>query len=291
MKLRLFALSALLLASSAFAQPKQARPALWKVSDPDTTIYLFGTIHALPGDIVWDGPVLQAAEAKADALMIETVMDDTDPAGIAAVLFKLGHAEELPPLVDRVSPAKRAALQRFIQRSGFPPAVLDSMRTWAAGTMLMGVVMQDLGVQAEKGVEQKLMADFRARNKPVTGLETLEQQLGFFNQISEAGQRDFLESVIDDPAEGRREFDRMVRAWQKGDEKAIVKSFDTDLKGSPELRDILLRTRNRNWAELLDRRMAAPGTVLVAVGAGHLAGPESVVSLLKAKGLRVERVQ
>jgi len=63
------------------------------------------------------------------------------------------------------------------------------------------------------------------------------------------------------------------------------------LSGSPELREALLKRRNLNWARWIQRRMAAPGSVFVAVGAGHLAGPDSVVSMLQRDGYRVRRIQ
>jgi Uncharacterized protein conserved in bacteria len=37
--------------------------------------------------------------------------------------------------------------------------------------------------------------------------------------------------------------------------------------------------------------MAEPGTIMVAVGAGHLAGRDSVIALLKRHGYRVRRLQ
>ena len=62
-------------AASAASTAPAARPALWKVSDPDTTIYLFGTIHLLPRDYRWQTPKFASAVAKADELVVETIVD------------------------------------------------------------------------------------------------------------------------------------------------------------------------------------------------------------------------
>ena len=83
----------------------------------------------------------------------------------------------------------------------------------------------------------------------------------------------------------------MLAAWMSGDVNAIGRTFNAEFKSSPELKEILLRRRNTNWSHWLERRMAQPGTVLVAVGAGHLAGDDSVIELLKRRGYRVKRVQ
>jgi len=83
----------------------------------------------------------------------------------------------------------------------------------------------------------------------------------------------------------------MIRGWASGDVDAIARTFNHDLAESPELRDVLLKQRNANWSQWIGRRLQQPGTVMIAVGAGHLAGPDSVISLLKRQGYRVKRVQ
>ena len=83
----------------------------------------------------------------------------------------------------------------------------------------------------------------------------------------------------------------MLNAWTRGDVKAIAHSFNSDLADAVELRDALLTRRNANWANWVKGRLDEPGTVLVAVGAGHLAGDQSVQTMLENQGLKVTRVQ
>ena len=83
----------------------------------------------------------------------------------------------------------------------------------------------------------------------------------------------------------------MLAAWARGDVKAIGKSFNEDLAESPALQEALLKRRNASWSRWIERRMAQPGTIMVAVGAGHLAGDSSVQNLLEKQGYRVRRVQ
>ena len=89
----------------------------------------------------------------------------------------------------------------------------------------------------------------------------------------------------------REAFKGMLAAWSRGDVKAIGRSFNRDLAASPELKAALLDRRNANWSRWIEQRMAKPGSVLIAVGAGHLAGPDSVLELLKRDGYKVQRVQ
>jgi uncharacterized protein YbaP (TraB family) len=55
--------------------------------------------------------------------------------------------------------------------------------------------------------------------------------------------------------------------------------------------EALLYSRNANWAEWIDTRLDEPGTVFIAVGAGHLAGAKSVQDYLAQKGITVARVK
>jgi len=274
------------------ALPQQAHPAMWKLADADTTIWLFGSIHILPAGTNWMDPKIKAAIDGSQSLTIETVLDQ-DPGKVANILMNLGTASGLPPLSQRVPPARRAQLAALIKASGVPASLLDGMKSWAAAIMLTGAALQQIGVDAaaSPGVEPQLTALFRSLGKSVDGLETPEAQLGFFNQLPESAQRAFLVATLDNPAKSRADFRKMIAAWARGDPAAIEKSFADDPEFTPALRDLLIRQRDRNWAELLAKRLEKPGTVFVAVGAGHLVGPDSVQKMLAKKGLRVERVR
>jgi uncharacterized protein YbaP (TraB family) len=280
-------------AASAAPQPAQpaARPALWQVSDPDTTIYLFGTIHLLPGDYEWRTPRFEKVVARSDSLVVETIIDPQHPQALAAVLAKLGYSPGLPPIAERVDPAKRPLLEAAMAKTGIPRAAFDRMETWAAAFTLLGVQFRSAGVAGKEGVEESLRQSFGAAGKPVGQLETNAEQLGFFDTLSEQAQRALLEGAVQAPDNFRADFGTMLRSWANGDVESIARTFNRDLADSPELRDALLEQRNVNWSKWIEKRLAQPGTVMVAVGAGHLAGPDSVQSLLESAGYRVKRIQ
>lgn len=273
------------------AAAESPRPAMWKLADKDTTIYLFGTIHMLPEGRTWRTPAFEAALASADELVLEVAKVD-DEMATAQTMMKLGIGKGLPPLRERVPAEKRPALESMAAESGVPMAVLDRLDTWAAALSLLGVTFKRLGLDPSLGVEQRLTSDWKKKGgRPVTGLETVEQQLGFFDTLSEEQQRTFLLGVLDDPADAKAQFQAMVDAWASGDEKAIARTFEDEQNLTPELRSVLLGRRNAKWAEWLDSRMDRPGTVFVAVGAGHLAGKDSVQKMLKKRGFKAKRVQ
>jgi len=284
-------LAALVGSGAASASQTTGRPAMWQVSDRDTTIYLFGTIHLLPPNYSWRTPKFEKTMGRSDGLVVETIVDEKNPQALAAELLRLGFRPGLPPLVNRVPAHRRAQLQQAIAKSGVPAATFDRMETWAAAFMLLGTQFKDLGLSGDAGVEAVLRGAFSQAGKPVGQLETNGEQLGFFDTLPEAAQLALLDGAIDSPGAMKAQFNSMLSAWVRGDVNAIARSFNEDMSGSPELRDALIRRRNANWANWIARRMQSPGSVLVAVGAGHLAGDDSVQRYLESKGYRVRRIQ
>jgi uncharacterized protein YbaP (TraB family) len=290
-----FALAACSLAPRAEAPaaptaPAAAHPALWKLADRDTTIYLFGTFHLLPQGMAWRSRKLEDAMGKSGELVME-LGDPGDPAAAAQVMASLGFSPGLPPLLERVPEARREELRQMIAESGLPAPLLDRLETWAAAFSLLSVTFKRFGVSADAGVEPSLIQSYKQSGKPIRGLETIAEQLGIFDGLSEDAQRAFLVGMLDDPAGMKEKFALMLKAWSEGDVDGIAATFNDDVSMSSELLDLLLKKRNARWADWLAHRMEQPGTIFVAVGAGHLAGPDSVQAMLAAKGLKTKRVQ
>jgi uncharacterized protein YbaP (TraB family) len=280
----------LALGSAAQAKaPQAASPALWAVSDPDTTVYLFGTIHLLPNDMKWRTARIDEAMANSQQLVVETIIDEKNPTKLMSALASLGLAKGLPPLLKRVPPAQRPALAAAIKKSGVPEQAYNSMKTWMAAFLLLSNQFKELGLSG--GVEGVLRTDFLAHNKPIGELETNLEQLSFFDKLPESAQLNLLEGATEGSASMKREFGGMLDSWARGDVTGIARTFDKDLSASPELRDTLIRERNANWSRWIEKRMTQPGAVMVAVGAGHLAGPYSVIETLKKDGYEVRRVE
>jgi uncharacterized protein len=150
-------------------KPKAAHPALWRLADSDTQIWLFGTIHLLPEGQRWRSPAFDRALAGADELVLEIANVD-DLMASAQALRKLGVSSGLPPIAERVPEDKRSALRAMIAESGYPESAFDKLETWAAALPLLGVSFRRLGLDPQLGVERQIGAPFRAGGKPVVGL-------------------------------------------------------------------------------------------------------------------------
>jgi len=293
----LIALFALLLATPACAQTPpapaathDADPALWVVKDKDTTIYLFGTIHVLKPGLSWFDEGVKKAFDSSDQVVLELVMPDAQ--AMQALVAEKGIAHDGVALTARLPEGKRAAYAKAVTDLGFPANAFDQMEPWFAATNLSLLPLMKLGYNPANGPEQVITKAAADAHKPLIGLETAEQQLGYFDSLSMPAQIAFLDSTVDELPKLSTEMNEMVDDWAQGQPDKLAKLLNDDLDASPEVKQALLVNRNKNWANWITERMKTPGTVFIAVGAGHLAGADSVlVQLDKLHHVKAERVQ
>ena len=273
---------------------KTGTPALWKVTGTRPgqtgTAYMFGTIHILPEDVEWRTPELEAAIADSDRLVIEVLgLDDTQSAG--RIFSRLAISPGQENLEVRIKPSLRDDLDRIIDAANIPKRSLNRMETWAAALSLASAQTRGLGLDSSGGVEKKLTAQFAEAGKPIEALETIEGQLGYFDRLPEAQQRQMLTSVVEESGDSQQAFEQLFNAWMTGDVDQIVTLTDTGILIDPKTREYLLVLRNQDWAEQLDKRLQKPGTSFIAVGAAHLAGPDAVQATLAERGYKIEKIQ
>lgn len=261
-----------------------ARPALYRVADADTVIWMFGAVHVLPAKVAWETPAIIAAERGADTLVTE--LPALAPDDAARAFAAIAKAPDLPPILDRVPVALRQPLTGLAARAGLSLDDLSAMKSWAAALTLSAAAAQtQSGATPANGVEAVIARRMAGRER--IGLETLPEQLGFFDALDERDQRHLLAASLSPGASYRR----VLAAWGAGDEARLAELVSGPLRSAPALEAALLTRRNARWTAWIAQRMTKPGRVLVAVGAGHLAGPKSVIAALRARGLRVQRLQ
>ena len=272
------------------AATTDADPALWVVKDADTTIYLFGTVHVLKPGLSWFDEAVKTAFDKSDELMLEIVLPD-DQAEMAKVMMPLAIDQTGKTLSSRLDADQLKAYQAAMANVGLPVGQFDIFEPWFPAITLSVLPLTKLGYDPEQGAEKLLTGHAKKAGKPVAGLETLGEQLGFFDALPETQQVAFLNSVVKDLDKLGPQLDKMVLLWAKGDPDGLAVTMNESMAATPELAKTLLWDRNARWADQLKARMDKPGTVFVAVGAGHLAGEKSVQDYLKARGLTAKRVR
>ena len=267
-----------------------ADPAVWVVKDDDTTIYLFGTFHLLDGKQDWFNDEVKTAFDRSDEVVLEAKMPE-DPAELQPLIVRYAVDPSGKTLTSKLPAATASKLGEALKELGAPAAALDMFEPWFASLTLTVLKAQSRGLQAEHGTEAVITKAAKASNKPVGELEGFEYQLKLFDGMPEKQQIAYLGQSLDQLSKVDEQLSNMVGAWAKGDADGIAKLMNDGLSESPELSDLLLARRNANWAAWIDDRLDKPGTVFVAVGAGHLAGDKSVQKLLAARGIATTRVQ
>lgn len=270
--------------AAAVAHP---RPALWKVSDADTTVYIFGTVHALPKKVEWMDDIIANALTASDELVTEVDLGTMDKLGPA--IASMATLPEDENLRDMLNADDRAAYETAMKQVGLPIGSFDRLEPWYAALMLSTLPLIRDGYTPDTGVETVLASHFAAE-RPRGALETIEYQLGLFDSLPLETQLSYLREVAKGVPDMKEKLDEMIARWLDGDAVSLAKLIN-DEDSDPLLLDRLLTQRNRKWAQWIGERLDRPGTVFMAVGAGHLAGNESVQVELARQGIAVFRVQ
>jgi uncharacterized protein YbaP (TraB family) len=265
-------------------------PALWVVKDADTTIYLFGTFHALDGKTDWFNDEVRAAFERSSKVYFEIVKPE-NRAAIAPLVQRYWVATDGKTLTSRLSEKGRKDLVAALASLGAPPTALDQLKPFAASMALAALGMQKVGKTGEQGAEAVITAAAKRAGKPVDQLETIEFQFQLFDKLPEAEQIRMLEYTAATIDEMEPTFARMTKAWNNGDAEGLAALMNEMQGQSPALYELLLAGRNRSWAEWIETRLKSPGTVFVAVGAGHLAGKNSVQDYLAKDGIKTSRIE
>lgn len=276
-------------AAATAPSPAPAGPALWKVSDEDTTIYLFGTVHVLPKDVEWYDEDIAAALESADTLITEIPADAmNDPAMQASIMTK-AMLPEGQTLRELLSDEDRAVYEQALGKLGMPPAAFDRFEPWLAGMTMAVLPLMQKGYDPASGVERVVEA---AASKTATrgALETADQQIDLFDTLPQESQIEFLMASARDMDGLVAMMDEMVAEWLEGDADGLAEIMNRGLT-DPVVAAALLYQRNERWAEWIDERMDEPGAVFIAVGAGHLAGEKSVQDYLRSRDIEVTRLQ
>jgi uncharacterized protein YbaP (TraB family) len=287
------AASCLALALAVPAAAQQARPdldpAMWVVKDPDTTIYLFGTVHALDGKADWFNDEVRTAFDASNELVLEIITPD-NPAAVAPLMQKYAIDTSGKTLTSKLSPKHQVLLAEKLKALGLPPNAFDQFRPIFAAMTVTVLDLTAMGISAETGAEKLLMKAARDKKMTIGEVESIEQQFAMLNALDEAEQLRLLGKALEDAGKSKDTINKLIAAWGRGDAPAVAEVMNEGAKESPALNKLLLVDRNKRWAEWIDQRLDKPGTVFMAVGAGHLAGADSVQRYLKERGIDAARV-
>lgn len=261
-------------------------PALWVVSDADSTLYLFGTVHVLRPTTAWGSPRVDAAFDSASEIWLE-ISNPDDTAAVMPLIQQHGISPDRP-LSSLLTAEQFADLDAAARTIGLSGAQMEPMRPWLAALQLSMAPLVKAGYDPQSGVELILKSRAEAAGKPLRGLESIDKQIGILAGLDEADQLAFLTETLGVFDNAATELDQLVNAWATGDVDAITRLGVDEMKAvSPAVYEALLVRRNTDWADQIQTMLEGSGTVFIAVGAAHLAGDDSVQQILTQRGVTV----
>ncbi|MEH6462066.1 TraB/GumN family protein [Chitinimonas sp. JJ19] len=281
---------ALLLVLAAGSLAAQAKVFLWEAEREGQRIWLLGSIHLGRADLYPLPAAIEAAYKEADTLAVEA--DISDPvAFVPLTAMAMLPAEQ--SLGNMLSPAQNRQLNQALARVNLPRVAADRMKPWLLALTLGVLEMQRLGFQPQNGIDMHFLQRARSDRKKVLELESVKAQFELFDSLSQEESLNFLLSTLEpiNKQQLKPMLEATMAAWQRGDANSLRRVIDDAMPNDPlsrRLNDKLLGQRNRTMADKI-ASMAAARPPLVVVGAGHLAGDDSVLELLKTRGFRIKQ--
>ena len=264
------------------------QPPMWVVSDADSEITLYPTIHILPDGVNWKSEAMTKRLADAEEVWFEIPPGaELDPA-IQLSTMQLGMAPG-SSLSSKLTEEEVAKLKEVIAPLGMPFEAVDAMKPWLASTMVSVAALVGNGFNPEAGVEKQL--EPLAAGKTIRGLETAQQQIEMLAGLPEDAQLQMLKDTLSELDEMVETLNEMVEDWSVGDVDDLEDEFIDEMKSEmPAVYEAIVKNRNIDWANQIEEELKGSGTDFIAVGAAHLVGDDSVQAILKARGITVKRL-
>lgn len=266
-------------------------PLLWKVSDKDSSIYLLGSFHLLKADDYPLSPDIDQAFEDAEALVFEVPPAELSDPALGQKMMQLAGYDDGRSLSQVLPTDVRDKMGQMLGADRL--AQLEPIEPWFISLGLVIGVSQELGFSSEQGLDMHLARRAAAAGKPVSGLETADQQIRVLDASPMDEQIQGLRDFFNTPDEVPKLLNDTHVAWRNGDVKRLSElAIDQVRRETPETYRILNVDRNDAWVPKLQQMLdkSKQDDTLVVVGAMHLLGPDGVVEKLQTKGYTVERI-
>ena len=268
---------------------------LWEISGPGvkSPSYLFGTIHIIPSkDYFLPNGAMSALDASKKVVFEIDLKEMTDMSAMMGMMNKI-MMKDNKSLKDLMSAADYKLVGDHFQKMGLPIFMLERLKPMFLTVFASGD-MDPSGMQngSMKSYEMELMELAKNAGKETGGLETIDFQLSLFDAIPYEAQAKMLVDAIKGltDTEGEGEFAKMTKMYISQDINAMIETISEEGSDVSGFEDKLLTERNKNWIPQIIEGAKTQST-FYAVGAGHLAGPNGVIQLLRKAGMKVTPVK
>jgi uncharacterized protein YbaP (TraB family) len=274
-----------MLVFQAFANDKEEKSLLWKISGNGLTesSYLFGTIHMICKDKFYMDEKIENALASSKVLAMELNMADPN---LMTEMQQLSVNPGFTNIKGEFTPEQATSLDKFLTESY--GAGLDQLGILKPFVLSSMVLIKMLPCQEQSSYEMFFTEKAKTQEKTVKGLETVAFQMGVFDKIPQKLQIDELGNMVTNP-DSMEEFDKLVGAYLEQDTEKLY-SIITESEMFRDYGNLLLEERNKNWIPKIEEMVKEQST-FIAVGSGHLGSETGVIQLLRDAGYTIEAVK
>ena len=263
---------------------------VWKVTKDNNTVYIGGTIHILKQENFPLPAEYDKAYSQADELYFETDIEATKSAAFQQKMMSKIILTDGSTLESYLKPETFNALKTHIQARGLPIENFQPLKPSAVALMLSVMEYQANGFLQE-GVDAFYANKATKDGKAQGWLESVDEQLDFIANMGQGDEDNLIKYTLEELGNMSSLLDQLLAVWKSGD---MVKMNDLVIENmqdsSSELYDDLLKDRNNNWMPKIIEMFEDKDTEFVLVGLAHLAGKDSVLQQLKARGYKIEQL-
>lgn len=284
----LFAVSLWIVIAAAGAQGESS---VWVVKGPKASVYLAGSCHVLRAS---DHPLpaeFYKAYAESGRLVFEAPPGEMEKPVYLQKLLLAALYTDGSALKDHLDSAVWNKVQKFCRERHYDCDKYQMFRPWMFSLHLTMSEMSKIGVNQNYGVDRIFYQKARDDGKSMGALETVDEQIGYMTLMDDDTGDAQVSETIDELRELNARFTDILLAWRSGDEAGIAAFSLRELKSYPELYSKLIVERNKRWIKDIERDIQGPVNTMIIVGVAHLAGPDSVIDLLRRRGYKVEKAQ
>jgi uncharacterized protein YbaP (TraB family) len=262
---------------------------LWKVSKGSSSVYVLGSIHYLRSENYPLKKAILDAFETSKRLVLEIDLNATSGQAAQRLMLEKALFRDGTSLPQNISAETYQLAAERATQLGIDMGIFNPMKPWFAAINLIAIKLKALGLDPRRGVDQYLAGEAKRRGKPISGLETLDFQIGLLDQLSKQNQEAMLRETVSELDLLDRNIDEIVRSWADGDEAVLAKLLLAGMVEFPEIHQKVIVERNRRWVPEIEKLLEHGSGALIVVGAAHLVGRDGVIEMLKTKGYSVEQ--
>jgi uncharacterized protein len=275
-----------------YCQKSKGTSFLWEIQSEKGNSYLLGSVHLLKKEHYPLKKIIEDSFDQSDVLVLE--IDLSGDKAIKAGLYMLekGKYPEGETLKDNISEETYQLLEDKAKTMGMNLEWLNKWKPWMAALHILEGKLMNLGYSPMHGIDMYFLNKSQGK-KEIQGLETVELQVGLFENFSKEESEKFLLSTIMEADQLEKEMDKMITAWSTGDVEIMEKANAETIREYPELEAFYKKLnddRNVRMVEKIISLLKTDKKYFIVVGAMHMIGKNGIVQLLKNKGYNVNQL-